>query len=154
MSIMEMNRDRAARVRRKSVFSLPRLVMAGVAMLCLAAPLAAKPAIRDVDTLDSGLFVVGLAHEIRKNCPVIEPRITRAITFLRGLERQAYALGYTRDEIRRHLKSDAEKDRLRARAAKYMDARGLGQDTDGYCALGRSEIAQKTEIGALLRVTK
>ncbi len=138
-----------ARLRGRAAASIAFAVA-----LCAAPAVAGKPSIRDVKQLDNGLFTVGMAHEIRKNCPHIEGRIFRAITFLRGLEREAYELGYTEDEIRRHLKSDAEKDRLRARAKRYMSARGLEQDAQGYCALGQSEIAEQSGIGALLRVTK
>lgn len=119
-----------------------------------AGAVAGKPALRDVPEIDDALFAVGLAHTIRKECPEIEARLFRAIGFLRDLERDARSRGYTEDEIRTHLKSDAEKRRLRARAAEYMKARGYGQTTQGYCALGAAEIAQKSETGTLLRATK
>jgi predicted transcriptional regulator len=78
----------------------------------------------------------------------------KAIGVLQGLERAARDRGYTEDEIRKHLKSKEEKKRLRARAAKYMDAQGFGQTEAGYCALGEAEIARKSEIGALLRTSR
>ncbi|MEM9576077.1 MAG: DUF5333 domain-containing protein [Pseudomonadota bacterium] len=132
-----------------------RNAMMGAMLASLAAgAVAAKPALRDVPEIDDGLFVVGLAHEIRKNCPSIEARLFKAFGFLRGLERDARDLGYTEDEIRTHLKSKAEKKRLRARAAQYMEAQGFGQDKAGYCALGKAEIARASEIGALLRASK
>jgi hypothetical protein len=115
---------------------------------------SAQSGIRNEPVLDNGLFTVGLAHEIRSNCPQISARLLRGFSALRNLERTARDLGYSEDEMRRHLKSDAEKQRLRARAAEYMDARGFGQDQEGYCALGRSEIAQDSDIGALLRLEK
>jgi hypothetical protein len=126
-------------------------MMVATISLTLTGAAAAKPALRDVPEIDNGLFVVGLAHEIRENCPSIEARLLKAIGVLRGLEREARSRGYSEDEIRRHLKSKTEKKRLRARAASYMKARGFGQTTDGYCALGQSEIARDSEIGALLR---
>lgn len=119
-----------------------------------AGAVAGKPALRDVPEIDDALFAVGLAHTIRKECPAIEARLFRAIGFLRDLERDARSRGYTEDEIRAHLKSDAEKQRLRARAADYMKARGYGQTKQGYCALGAAEIAQNSETGTLLRATK
>lgn len=132
-----------------------RKVIVGILVAVLAVgAVAAKPALRDVPDIDNGLFVVGLAHEIRKNCPSIDARLFKAFGVLRGLEREARDLGYTEDEIRTHLKSKSEKKRLRARAAKYMESQGFGQDKAGYCALGEAEIARNSEIGALLRTSK
>jgi predicted transcriptional regulator len=126
----------------------------GILLAVLAAPLAAKPALRDVPEIDEGLFVVGLAHEIHKKCPSIEARILKGLGTLQDLQRQARDLGYSEEEVRRHVSSKAEKKRLRARAADYMAARGFGQTEEGYCALGTDEIARKSEIGALLRASE
>ncbi len=131
-----------------------RRVMIAVAFGCVMAQGAsAQSSLREERDIDEGLFAVGLAHEIRENCPAISARFFKAIGVLRGLERMARSRGYSEDDIRKHLKSDAEKERLRARASRYMDAQGFGQTPEGYCALGRSEIAQKSNIGALLRLT-
>lgn len=130
------------------------LMLAMGIIVIAASAVASKPALRDVPEIDDGLFTVGLAHTIRKECPAIEARLFRAIGYLKDLERAARGLGYTEDEIRRHLESDAEKARLKARAAEYMQAQGYGQDEKGYCALGATEIARKSEIGALLRAAK
>ena len=129
-----------------------RVMLALVVSIGLSGASAAQqPPLRDVPKIDDGLFVVGLADQIRKQCPTISARFFRALGVLRDLERDARAMGYTEDEVERHLNSDVEKNRLRARAADYMTARGFGRNEDGYCALGRSEIAQGSEIGALLR---
>lgn len=120
----------------------------------MATPLAAKPSLRDVPRIDDGLFAVGLAHEIHKKCPTISARMLKGIGTLRALQSEARDLGYTDAEIRAHVDSRAEKQRLRARAADYMKQRGLGQTPQDYCALGRAEIAQQTDIGALLRTTQ
>lgn len=129
-----------------------RMMVALVLSISLGAgAMAQQLNLRDVPQIDDGLFVVGIADQIRKKCPTISARFFRALGYLRDLEAQARALGYSEAEVERHLKSDVEKDRLRARAVKYMNARGYGQDESGYCALGRSEIAQNSEIGALLR---
>ncbi|AVL52191.1 hypothetical protein CEP88_06015 [Roseobacter denitrificans] len=129
-------------------------MMMAVLMMGLAAPVAANPPLREVKQIDDALYTVGLANEIRRKCPDISARFFKAVRFLRALEDKARGLGYSEAEIRAHLESDAEKKRLRARAADEMKAAGYKQDTDGYCALGRAEIAQKTEIGALLRVSR
>ena len=111
----------------------------------------AKPALNEVEKIDEGLFAVGLAHEIRKNCPDISPRYFRALGFLRYLEATAREMGYTKAEVEAHLDSDVEKDRLRARASRLMNARGLKQDEQGYCDLGRQEISAGSATGRLLR---
>ncbi len=115
---------------------------------------SAQPGIRNEPVLDEGLFTVGLAHQIRKYCPNISPRMFRAIGFLRDLEKTAKDLGYDEGEIRRHLDSDVEKERMLEREKVYMDARGYERTEEGYCALGRAEIAQKSDVGALLRLKK
>ncbi|WP_298912798.1 DUF5333 domain-containing protein [uncultured Roseobacter sp.] len=112
---------------------------------------AANPPLREVKSIDDGLFAIGLADQIRKNCPVISARIFRALGALQDLNAQAEALGYTKKEIDAHVDSDVEKDRLRARAADYMAAQGLKVDEAGYCALGKAEIARNSTIGVLLR---
>lgn len=132
---------------------MTRLILSAAVMLSLATTASAKPALRDVPEIDNGLFTVGLADQIRKNCPDISARFFRALSYLKGLENEARDRGYTEAEVESHLDSDAEKDRLRARARDYMKARGHGQDQQGYCALGREEISQGSAIGALLRAT-
>lgn len=109
------------------------------------------PPLRDVKSIDDGLFVIGLADQIRKNCPVISPRVFKALGALQDLNNQAISMGYTKGEIDAHVKSDAEKDRLRARAHDYMAQQGLMPNEAGYCTLGKSEIARNSKIGTLLR---
>lgn len=129
-----------------------RLMMGAAITMALAHGAAAQSSLREERDIDEGLYTVGLAHEIRENCPEISARMFRAIGVLRGLERKARDRGYSEDEIRKYLKSDADKERLRARAAEYLEAQGFRQTKEGYCALGRSEIAQSSDIGALLRL--
>ncbi|MEO9653246.1 MAG: DUF5333 domain-containing protein [Roseobacter sp.] len=130
------------------------MMFGAIVLLTQAGTVHAKSALRDVPQIDDGLFTVGLAHEIRKKCPSIEARLFKALGALNDLERTARDLGYSEEEIRQHLKSKAEKKRLRERAARYMGERGFDQDKKGYCALGQAEIAQKTKVGALLRASK
>lgn len=127
------------------------IMIAVLVTASLAQTVAAKPALRDVKLIDDGLFTVGLADQIRKKCPTISGRLFKGLTELRSLQSEAYARGYTKAEIEAHVDSDVEKDRLRARAAKYMAERGFKQNEAGYCALGHEEIKRGSEIGALLR---
>ncbi|WP_299826945.1 DUF5333 domain-containing protein [uncultured Roseobacter sp.] len=131
---------------KKSVVTL-----ATVAVLTVTGATADNPPLREVKSIDDGLFVVGLADQIRKNCPDISARVFRALGALQDLHSQALAMGYTKSEIDAHIDSDAEKDRLRTRAADYMAAQGLKPDAAGYCALGRAEIERNSTVGVLLR---
>ncbi|MDW3222280.1 MAG: DUF5333 domain-containing protein [Paracoccaceae bacterium] len=128
-----------------------------VIAICLAGVMSATglsadiAPLREVKSIDDGLFVIGLADQIRKNCPNISPRVFKALGALQDLNNQAMAMGYTKAEIDAHVESDVEKDRLRARARQYMAEQGLELDEAGYCALGKSEIERNSTIGALLR---
>ncbi len=129
-----------------------RIMMVATLILGLAQPVAAKPALRDVPSVDDGLFAVGVADIIRKGCPDISARLFRAVQYLRSLEAQARSLGYTNDEIDAHLDSDEEKERLRARSRVYFEQHGVNAgDTASLCTLGRKEIAAGSAIGKLLR---
>ncbi|MBW4707912.1 DUF5333 domain-containing protein [Roseobacter sp. YSTF-M11] len=127
------------------------LTLSTVVALLVTGAAAANPPLREVKSIDDGLFAIGLADQIRKNCPVISARIFRAVGALQDLNSQAMALGYTKKEIDAHVDSDAEKDRLRARAAAYMAERDLTTDEAGYCALGKAEISRNSTVGVLLR---
>ena len=89
---------------------------------------------------------------IRKRCPEIEPRMVRALSYMRGLAREARERGYSDDAIRAYVEDDAAKDRVEARARAYLARRGLGAGgAEDHCRVGRLEIAEGTPIGALLR---
>ncbi|MGA9250820.1 MAG: DUF5333 domain-containing protein [Roseobacter sp.] len=119
--------------------------------VALAQGALAQSGLRDERDLDEGLYVIGLAQEIKKKCPDIASRKFQRTLEVLKLRNRALQLGYTEDEIRAHVKSDAEKARLRERAAEYMKSKGLTQNRDGYCALGRLEMEKKSSVGALLR---
>lgn len=125
-----------------------------VLILSLAATsLPAKPPLRDVAEIDNALLAVGLADEIRKNCPNISARLYRAYRFVNGLKNRAVALGYSEAEIRAYRTSEAEKARLRQEGAAWFAANGVAPGTpESYCAVGRAEIEKDSQIGTLLRV--
>ncbi|WP_299827454.1 DUF5333 domain-containing protein [uncultured Roseobacter sp.] len=128
------------------------LFVAGV--MSVTSAMADIAPLRDVKSIDDGLFVIGLADQIRKNCPKISARVFKALGALQDLNNQAMAMGYTKAEIDAHVESDAEKDRLRARARDYMAAQDLKPDEAGYCALGQKEIERNSKVGALLRTSQ
>jgi hypothetical protein len=111
-----------------------------------------KPALRDVPVLDNGLFTLGLADQIRKTCPTISARMFAALGAFSDLRQTAKDMGYTRAEVEAHMDSDAEKDRLRARARSYFEEKGLRPDAAGHCTLGEMEIAAESDVGRLLRM--
>jgi hypothetical protein len=118
----------------------------------LAAPLAAKPPLGQVPQIDDAMFDLGIADRIRKECPTISARMLRALVYIRDLEKQAKALGYTDAEIEAYTDSDADKDRLREKAAAFFKARGVDtSDPQSYCALGLEEIQKSSRIGSLLK---
>lgn len=113
----------------------------------------ALPPLRSVAQIDDGLMAVALADEIRKNCDDIAARMVRAYFYINSLEQKAQNLGYSRDEIKRHVKSPEEKARMREKAQNYVRAQGLNPaNTADLCTLGRQEIAKGSQIGALLKV--
>ncbi|GAA6175026.1 DUF5333 domain-containing protein [Sulfitobacter pacificus] len=118
----------------------------------LASPTMAKPPLSKVAAIDDALFDLGIADRIRKNCPVINARMFKAIGYVRNLEKKARDMGYTQAEIDAYTDNDVEKDRLRAKAAAFFRARGVDtSDPQSYCALGLQEIQKSSRIGSLLR---
>ena len=116
-------------------------------------PVAAKPHLRDVPEIDDTILAVGIADEIRKNCPTISARMIRAIGVVNGLKPKARELGYSEAEIDAYRKSDTERNRLKAERRAYLAAAGVRSGApETYCALGRVEIEKGGQIGSLLRM--
>ncbi|MDG1169975.1 MAG: DUF5333 domain-containing protein [Sulfitobacter sp.] len=138
---------------RKSEMSLGKLtciVLLGASLW--VQPAQAKPPLREVAEIDDSLFDMGIADMIRKNCPTISARMLKAIGYIHNLEQKAAALGYTPEEIEAYTDSDAEKNRLKAKAETFFRARGVDtSDPQSYCALGLEEIQKSSRIGSLLR---
>lgn len=128
------------------------LFIGGLMMTALAVNAVAKPHLRDVKSINDGLLAVGIADEIRKSCPSISARMFKALRFMNALENQAEAMGYSSTEIKAYVKSPQEKANMRARGEVYLASKGvIKTDPESYCAQGRVEIANKSQIGALLR---
>ncbi|QFT60275.1 hypothetical protein FIU94_15715 [Sulfitobacter sp. THAF37] len=128
------------------------IMIAFLGFAMFAAPVAAKPPLREVAAIDDALLDVGIADAIRDNCPTIDARLIKATAFLWRLKGQANDLGYTDAEIDAYRKSDAEKERLKARGRAFFKARGVDtSNPQSYCALGLEEIQKQSRIGSLLR---
>ena len=128
------------------------LMIAMTGLSLIAAPVAAKTPLRDVPEIDNALLDLGIADRIRKECPSISARMIKAITYVRGLEKKAKGLGYSKAEIEAYTDSDTEKARMRARGADFFAAKGVdNSDPQSYCALGNAEIQKGSRIGSLLK---
>jgi len=129
-----------------------KTIVAAVVICLLAAPVWAKPPLREVAEIDDAVLDVGIADIIRKRCPDISARMVRAVRFAYDVKAKARAMGYSEAEIDAYLDSDAEKARMRARGAAFFKARGVDtSDPQSYCALGRAEIQKSSRIGSLLK---
>lgn len=121
--------------------------------LSVAQPAGALPPLHENSTVLSGFYAIGLADEVRKNCPRIAPRLIRAWSFLQSLESFARDAGYSNEQIDALQDNRAAKDELRARILADLAARGATPDNpEGYCRVGEEEIAKDSAAGRLLRV--
>ncbi|WP_319003914.1 DUF5333 domain-containing protein [Ruegeria profundi] len=134
------------------------LVMSGVKLLAMLSVLAlptvaeAKPPLRDVKEIDDELYYIAIANEISEYCPSISGRRLKAIGVMWGLKSKANNLGYSDDEIRAYVESDAEKDRMRAKGEAYLAQNGVSyKDQNSFCALGQKEIERNSAVGVYLR---
>ncbi|MDF1802817.1 MULTISPECIES: DUF5333 domain-containing protein [Roseobacteraceae] len=113
---------------------------------------SALPPLREVKSINDGLFAVAVADQIRKECSGISARMFRALNYINTLENHALELGYSKKEIKAYVKSKEEKARMRARGEAYLKANGASYaEPDTFCNLGRAEIAKGSRIGQLLR---
>ncbi|TNF57606.1 MAG: hypothetical protein EP307_13685 [Rhodobacteraceae bacterium] len=102
--------------------------------------------------MDDGVFTIALANLVRRRCDSLDGRVLKAMGILRDLKAEARALGYTQAEIDAYVDSDAEKERMKARAAALFEARGVDPDNpEDLCRFGREEIAQNSPVGVLLK---
>ncbi len=127
------------------------MVMAAVLMATPALAMA-KPPLREVSEIDDTLYYIAIANEIDKYCDQVSGRRFKAIGTMWRLRARANDLGYSDDEIRAYVESDAEKARMRAKGEGYLAAHGVSyQQPETFCALGRAEIARNSAIGVYLR---
>jgi hypothetical protein len=123
-----------------------------VTVVAFAAPAQALPPLHENPTVVRGFYAIGLADEVRKKCGSISPRYIRAYSFLQSLERYARDAGYSNAQIDDLVDNRAEKNKLRKRIRQDLAARGATPRTpEGYCTVGREEIAKGSAAGRLLR---
>lgn len=130
-----------------SKFFLPAAVAA-----FLATPAVALPPLHENPTVVNGFYQIGLADELRKNCEDLRPRWLRAYNYLKSLETYAKDEGYSNQQIEDLADNKAEKEKLRTRIRADLAERGASpENPEGYCTIGREEIAKGSTAGRLLR---
>ena len=98
-----------------------------------------QSALWDVATINRGLFNIGIAHGIRKNCSFIKANTLVGISYVWSLMGHATDAGFTMKETREFIDNDAEKE-INPRKSNSL------------CELGKEEIVNKSQIGKLLRM--
>lgn len=117
-----------------------------------ACPAHALPPLHEDPVVLNGFYAIGMADELRKNCPTIEPRILRALSYVQTLESYAREKGYSTEEIKALKDNKAEKEKLRRRIESDLAARGaVPGNVEAYCDVGQQEIAKDSAVGRLLR---
>ena len=117
-----------------------------------AVPAQALPPLHENPTVRQGFYAIGLADEVRKNCPDISPRLFRALSFLGALRDHARETGYSEAQIEALQNNRAAKDALEREIRADLAARGaVPGNPEGYCTVGREEIAEDSAAGRLLR---
>ena len=112
-----------------------------------------QSALWDVATINRGLFNIGIAHGIRKNCSSIKANTLVGISYVWSLMGHATDAGFTLKETREFIDNDAEKEILRSRVNKYFLSLGIDpKKSNSLCELGKEEIVNKSQIGKLLRM--
>ena len=131
---------------------MKRLTPVLLAATCFSAQAQALPPLHENPTVVSGFYAIGLADEVRKNCTSISPRLLRAYNFLKSLERYAYDAGYTEAQIDELVDNKTARRDLEKRIRRDLRKRGASSESpEGYCTVGREEIAKDTMAGRLLR---
>ena len=123
-----------------------------VSIIAAAAPVAALTPLHQNPTVVDRFYSIGLADAVRKNCGTIDARMFRAYRYLKSIESYAREAGYTDAQIDEFVDNKAEKAKLKARIARDLAKRGAtAKNPEGYCTVGREEIAKGSAAGRLLR---
>jgi len=131
----------------------PILTAAALALaLAHTAPAAALTPLHQDRTVAAMFYSLGLADEVRKNCPSISPRMIRAYNYLKSIEAYARKAGYSEDQIRDLAENKVEKEKLRTIIRADLAKRGAAPGMpEGFCNVGLEEIASNSASGRLLR---
>jgi hypothetical protein len=123
-----------------------------VALAVLGGTAVRAGALAQEDDINRRLVEMSVADEIRKRCDSISARLFAGLGLMMTLRSEARERGYTATEIEDYVTDKEQKRKIRARADAYIRAHGAEpNDGPSLCALGQSEIAKQSQIGALLR---
>lgn len=122
------------------------LGLAGASGADARVPLGEDAELRD------GLTLVAAGNYLRRNCDAVTPRIFRALSYAQKLHNRGRALGYSDAEIEAFLDDEDEKDKVKARAKAYLEARGVDFDEpETFCTVALAEIQDGTGVGWFLK---
>ncbi|MDD9922039.1 MAG: DUF5333 domain-containing protein [Boseongicola sp.] len=131
---------------------MKRILLTACLAVSIASPSVAMQPLHENPTVVNGFYTLGLADELRKNCDDLSPRWLRAYNYLKALEKFARKSGYSDAQIEELTKNRAEKEKLRVRIRADLKKRGASpENPEGYCTVGREEIAKGSAAGRLLR---
>lgn len=120
-------------------------------LIATGAGASAREPLRENSYVTERLVAARVADRIRKTCPEIGARLIHAFSEAHALKAWAEKQGYTAEEIDRFLKDKAEKRTIYARAEAYLAAKGATPgNVQGFCDLGRKEIAAHSIVGSLI----
>lgn len=135
---------------RTTTRSLALAVMLTGSLSAAVAAQALPPLSQNTYVTDR-LIAARVADRIRRTCPTISARLIYAYTQARALKNYALKQGYSNDQIEAFLDDKAEKRKIYATAEKYLADNGATEgNVEGFCALGRKEIDNKTIAGSLI----
>ncbi|WP_255328816.1 DUF5333 domain-containing protein [Paracoccus albicereus] len=121
------------------------------ATLAAATPALALEPLSQERYINDRLIAARVADRIRRECSSIDARMIFAFTQARALKRYARDKGYSEDQIETFLDSKEDKQRIYGIAEDYLARKGAtAGNEDGFCKLGRDEIAAGSVIGSLL----
>ncbi|MFX4299925.1 DUF5333 domain-containing protein [Pseudosulfitobacter pseudonitzschiae] len=129
-------------------------IMAATLFALIMQPTVASelPPLSSQSGIDRSMLWAGLAIETSEKCPSISLRKLKGISFLWSVRSDASKLGYSDDQIRAYVESDAEKARIRQVGEAYIRSKGFDPSTEtGICAFGQAEIVRGSIIGGFLR---
>lgn len=130
-------------------------LLAVLSFCVMSVPLWAdtRQPLSEISELQDGLFVAAMVRGVDRRCDTMEARKLQGFLFLSRLNSTAKSYGYSQDEIDAYLDDEAEKDRMRARAAAYLTENGYDPtDNSELCRFGRDQVAAGTQIGKYLRL--
>ncbi len=135
--------------------NLPILTFAGaltLSAIALPAVAQARVALNQEPHINGSLLSAAIAAMIADQCDTIVPR--RWTALIKAWQLKNYALNhdYTEAEIDIFISDKSEQDRMQSAAETYLAKNGVERDNEqSFCTLGRTEIANGTLAGQLIR---